>query len=100
MGNYTIFLDVRKSKETGRQSRNFTINVPKILDLKWSSKQIFSENWRWVLLTLRKLLLATSYNLNYCIKDHVHLIITTMKEIQTRILLIPFLFSTLWLYDR
>ena len=32
----------------GRQARNFTTNAPKILDLKQSSKQIFSENWRWV----------------------------------------------------
>ena len=32
----------------GRQARNFTTNVPKILDLKSSSKQIFSEDWRWV----------------------------------------------------
>ena len=32
----------------GRQARNFTTNVPKILDLKWSSEQIFSENLRWV----------------------------------------------------
>ena len=34
----------------GRQERNFTTNVPKILDLnlKSSSKQIFSKNWRWV----------------------------------------------------
>ena len=31
-----------------RQARNFTINVPKILDLKSSSEQIFSENCRWV----------------------------------------------------
>ena len=30
------------------QSRNFTANVPKILGLKSSSEQIFSENWRWV----------------------------------------------------
>ena len=30
------------------QARNFTTNVPKILDLKWSSEQIFSENCRWV----------------------------------------------------
>ena len=28
----------------GRQARNFTTNVPKILDLKSSSEQIFSEN--------------------------------------------------------
>ena len=36
MGNYT------------RQARNFTTNVPKILDLKSSSEQIFSKNCRWV----------------------------------------------------
>ena len=32
----------------GSQARNFTTNVPKILDLKSSSEQIFSENCRWV----------------------------------------------------
>ena len=32
----------------GRQARNFITNVPKILDLKSSSKQIFLENWHWV----------------------------------------------------
>ena len=32
----------------GRKARNFTTNVPKILDLKSSSEQIFSENCRWV----------------------------------------------------
>ena len=32
----------------GREARNFTTNVPKILDLKSSSEQIFSENCRWV----------------------------------------------------
>ena len=32
----------------GRQARHFATNVPKILDLKSSSEQIFSENWRWV----------------------------------------------------
>ena len=31
----------------GRQATNFTKSVPKILDLKSSSEQIFSENWRW-----------------------------------------------------
>ena len=29
----------------GRQARNFTTNVPKLLDFKSSSEQIFSENW-------------------------------------------------------
>ena len=32
----------------GRQARNFTTNVPKILDLKSSCEQIYSENCRWV----------------------------------------------------
>ena len=32
----------------GRQAWNFTTNVPKILDLKSSSEQIFSKNWLWV----------------------------------------------------
>ena len=31
-----------------RQARNFTKKVPKILDLKSSSEQIFCKNWRWV----------------------------------------------------
>ena len=32
----------------GKQARNFTTNVPKILDLISSSEQIFSETCRWV----------------------------------------------------
>ena len=32
----------------GRQATNFATNVRKILDLKSSSEQIFSEDWRWV----------------------------------------------------
>ena len=32
----------------GRQARNFATPFPKILDLKSSSEQIFSENCRWV----------------------------------------------------
>ena len=36
----------------GRQAKNLTKNVPKILDLKSSSEKVFSENWRWVLLFL------------------------------------------------
>ena len=30
------------------QGRNFTTNVPRILDFKSSSEQIFFENRRWV----------------------------------------------------
>ena len=37
-----------KNPRRSRQVRNFTTNVPKILDLKSSSEQIFSKNWRWV----------------------------------------------------
>ena len=49
----------------GRQARNFTTNVPKILDLKSSSEQIFSENCRWVPLYLVDLFinkLKTKFN--------------------------------------
>ena len=38
----------------GRQVRNFKTNVPKILDLKSSSEQIFSENRRWVPLSCKR----------------------------------------------
>ena len=50
MGNYTIF-QMFENPRRGREARNFTTNVPKILDLKSSFEQIFSENWRWVPLT-------------------------------------------------
>ena len=43
MGNYTVF-QMFENPRRGRQARNFTTNVPKILDLKSSSEQIFSEN--------------------------------------------------------
>ena len=51
MGNYTI-LEMFESTRRGRQARNFATNVPKIVDLKSSSEQIFSENCRWVPLNL------------------------------------------------
>ena len=41
-----------ENPRTGRQARNFTKNVPNILDLKSSSEQIFSENWRCVSLSI------------------------------------------------
>ena len=40
--------EVLENPRGGRQARNFTTNVPKILDLKSSSEQIFSNNWRRV----------------------------------------------------
>ena len=42
MGNYTIF-EMFENPRRGRQARNLTTNVPKILDLKSSSEQIFSR---------------------------------------------------------
>ena len=42
MGNYTIFGRFENPRR-GRQARNLTTNVPKILDLKSSSEQIFSK---------------------------------------------------------
>ena len=47
MGNHNIF-DRLENPRRGRQARNFTTNVPKILDLKSSFEQIFSKNRRWV----------------------------------------------------
>ena len=37
-----------ESPRRGRQASNFTTNVPKILDLKSSSEQIFFRKLRWV----------------------------------------------------
>ena len=47
MGNYTIF-QMFENLRRGKQARNFTTNVPKMLDVKSSSEQIFSENCRWM----------------------------------------------------
>ena len=40
MGKYTIFY-MFENPRRGMQARNFTTNVPKILDLKSSSEQLF-----------------------------------------------------------
>ena len=47
MGIYTIFY-MFENPRTCRQARNLTTKISKILDLKSSSEQIFSENCRWV----------------------------------------------------
>ena len=52
MGNYTILEGVENPRR-GRQARNLTTNVPKILDLKSSSEQIISKTRRWVPLILK-----------------------------------------------
>ena len=54
MGNYTNFGGFENPRR-GRQARNLKTNVPKILDLKSSSEQIFSKICRWVPLTLTDL---------------------------------------------
>ena len=41
-----------ENPRTGRQARNLTTKISKILDLKSSPEQIFSENCRWVPLTI------------------------------------------------
>ena len=53
MGNYTIFLGGGgfEHPRRGRQARNLTTTVPKILDLRSSSEQIFSKHCRRVPLT-------------------------------------------------
>ena len=43
-----------ENRGRGRQAGNFTTNVPKTLDLKSSSEQIFSENWRLVPLFIER----------------------------------------------
>ena len=47
MGNHTT-LQMFENPRRGRQARNFTTNVPKILVLKWSSEPVFPENCRSV----------------------------------------------------
>ena len=42
MGNYTIF-KMFENPRRGRQARNFTTNVLKIIHLKSSTEKIFSE---------------------------------------------------------
>ena len=51
MDNYTIFGGFENPRR-GRQARNLTTTVPKILDLKSSSEQIFCKNCRWVSLRI------------------------------------------------
>ena len=42
MSNYTIF-QMFENPRRGRKAKNFTTNVPKIINLKSSSEQIFPE---------------------------------------------------------
>ena len=52
MGNYIIFGRFENPRR-GMQARNLTTNVPKILDLKSSSEQIFSKHCRLVPLLIQ-----------------------------------------------
>ena len=51
MGNFTISGGVEDPRR-GRQARNLATKIPKILDLKSSSEQIFSKNCHWMPLTV------------------------------------------------
>ena len=59
-----------------RQARNFTTNVPKILDLESSSEQIFSENCHWVPLIL----------LTYKVLDRLllYIMVTALNQAQNK----------------
>ena len=46
----------------GRQARNFTTNVPKIVDRKSSLEQIFSENCRWAPLKCLTIVVKRCHN--------------------------------------
>ena len=47
-----------ENPRSGRLGRNFAKNVQKILDLKSTSEEIFSENFRWVPLISRGFVLV------------------------------------------
>ena len=70
----------------GRQAGNFTRirNVPKILDLKSSSEQIFSKNWRWVPLKSgfdsRSRPFFNRLKLFIQLRDHFHLYILSAVQ--------------------
>ena len=64
----------------GRQARNFTTNVLKILDLKSSSEQIFSENRRWVPLKDNDIHVLCSHNL-ICLELSNHNMILPVRRI-------------------
>ena len=67
MGNYTIFGRFENPRR-GKQARNLTTHVPKILDLKSSSEPIFSKNCRW--LPLHDVLFTADLPVMSCNKVH------------------------------
>ena len=74
MGNYTMFGRFENPRR-GIQARNLTKIVPKILDLKSSSEQIFSKNCRWVGL---KILL--SFSSDIFPSETIHLLLRIFLE--------------------
>ena len=76
MGNYTMFGRFENPRR-GMQARNLTTIVPKILELKSSSEQIFSKNCRWVPLLLSvngswQCLVMFTYSILYYILSLIH----------------------------
>ena len=72
-----------KNPRRGRQARNSTTNVQKILDRKSSSEQIFSETFCWVPLIVAHLCLnspmrQTNWNDSTWLSDHI----SVPKQIQ------------------
>ena len=68
----------------GKQPKNFATNVPRILDLKSSSEQIFSENCRWVpLFMLKKKGRVRSERTHYFVLGPSSLFLF-VKEIKTK----------------
>ena len=70
MGNSTIF-EMFENPKRGRQARNFTTNVPRTLDLKSSSEQIFSNIDGWVPL-VRASALGQAHNFSLPLVEFVY----------------------------
>ena len=70
MGDYTMFGGFENPRR-GMQATNLTTNVPKILDLKSSSEQIFSKNCCWVPLHIARQKHVTSqlWKVNITVKS-------------------------------
>ena len=74
MDNYTMFGRFENPRR-GMQARNLTKIVPKILDLKSSSEQIFSKNCRWVGLKI-----LSSFSSYIFPSETIHLLLRIILE--------------------
>ena len=67
-----------ENPRTGRQARTFTTNVPKIVDVKSSSEQIFFKNCRSVPLVARTLSVVLGSRL--LVEDRKFILIKSKKK--------------------